>query len=211
MTALENWIREATRGLCADAASQIRTEIGQHYECSRETALKDGASAAEADRLAVSALGDPKNANCQYRKVMLTKAEARVLREGNWEARAICGRVYRKGLLLALPLAALIAAAVFLLKGNADAARIPLIAGLGMGFLFGMPLLPIFTPSRSRIVRYFKWVVLAAMPLLAFGNESLKYSWLLVACIWPVFWVEVQRNSLRKKLPAAQWPKHLYL
>lgn len=56
-----------------------------------------------------------------------------------------------------------------------------------------------------------KWVVLAAMPLLAFGPDTLTFSWLVIAFLWPVAWVEWTRISIRRKLPVAQWPKHLYL
>ena len=62
--------------------------------------MQDGTSADEADRMAVAALGDARNTNCRYRAVLLTSAEARMLREGNWEARAICSRPWLKWLLV---------------------------------------------------------------------------------------------------------------
>jgi len=46
---------------------------------------------------------------------------------------------------------------------------------------------------------------------MAFGPDALKFSWLLIASSWPVVWVEWTRNSIRRKLPVARWPKHLYL
>jgi hypothetical protein len=88
MTGLDGWLKQATRHLSRDSAAQVRTEIQEHYESALEAAMSGGASTEEADRLAVTALGDAKDANCKYRNVLLTSAEARMLREGNWDA---CG------------------------------------------------------------------------------------------------------------------------
>src|SRR5689334_16391961 len=86
MAALDSWLKQATRHLSKDSAAQVRTEIEEHYVAEREAAINRGASAKDADRLAVSALGDAKAANRQYRKVLLTSSEARLLDEGNREA-----------------------------------------------------------------------------------------------------------------------------
>src|SRR5882724_848375 len=102
MTALDIWLKQATRHLAQASAAQVRGEIQEHYESAREAAMSSGASADEADRLAVAALGDSQVANCQYRNVLLTSAEARLLREGNWEARAVCSRPWLKGMFLAI-------------------------------------------------------------------------------------------------------------
>lgn len=90
MTGLDSWLEQATRCLSRDSVAQVRSEIREHYESARETAISGGATADEADRLAVCALGDAKTANRQYRNVLLTASEARMLREANWEARAVC-------------------------------------------------------------------------------------------------------------------------
>src|ERR1700676_2324246 len=101
MTGLDSWLKQATRQLSRDSAAQVRTEIQEHYESALEAAMSGGVSAEESDRLAVTALGDAKDANCKYRNVLLTSAEARILREGNWEARAVCSRPWlRWGALL---------------------------------------------------------------------------------------------------------------
>jgi hypothetical protein len=50
-----------------------------------------------------------------------------------------------------------------------------------------------------------------AMFALAFGPDTLKWSWLLICCLWPVFQVEWTRASTRRKLRAGQWPRQLYL
>jgi hypothetical protein len=211
MTALESWLTQATRHLAKDSIAQVRTEIQEHYESAREAALSNGATADEADGLAVAGLGDSKTANCQYRNVLLTSSEATMLREGNWEAHAVCSRPWLRWLLLAMPVAALFAATTLFLTGATALARTLLIGGIGIGFLFATPFLPVYTPSRGRIFRCVKWVVLLAILLLAFGPDTLKWSWLLFSCLWPMFWIERTRVSIRRKLPIAEWPKQLYL
>lgn len=210
MTVLDSWLKQATRKLSRDSAAQVRTEIQQHYESARETAIARGASAQDADAAALAALGDAGSANRQYRKVMLTSAEARMLREGNCEARAICSRPLAKWWLLAAPAAALAASAVLFLNGNA-LARVLLIGGIAMSFLFAGPFLPIYTPARGRIFRVAKWVVLMVAITLVLRSDTARLSWLLATSLWPMFWIEWTRHSIRRKLPVARWPKQLYL
>jgi len=211
MNGLDRWLKQATRHLSSDSAVQVRTEIREHYESAREAAMDGGATADQADLLALTALGDAKTANRQYRKVLLTSAEARLLREGNWESQAVCSHRLLKSLVLSMPVIAMLAALALFLTGATEVARLLLAGGTGMGVLFLAPFLPVYTPSRSRIVRYVKWVMLTGMVVLAFGPDALRFSWLLIATLWPVAWVEWTRNSIRRKLPVARWPKHLYL
>jgi hypothetical protein len=210
MSRLEYWLNEATRGLSKDSTAQVRSEIQEHYNAARETSLISGASLDEADRFAIAALGDAEDANRQYLKVLLTSAEARLLREGNWESRAICTHAWVKWLIAGIPVAALSAGAAFFLTGATSLAQMLLTAGTGMGLLVLAPLMPVYTPSRSRIFRFVKWIVLIAMLVLAFGPNALKWSWLLTSCLWPSAWVEWTRVSIRRKLPVAKWPKQLY-
>jgi hypothetical protein len=139
MTDLETWLVRATRQLSRDAGAQVRSEIQEHYELTREALISRGVSTDDADRLAVTALGDAKAANCQYRKVLLTSAEARLLREGNWEAGVVCSRLWLKWVLLATPVGALLAATTFFLAGAIAVARVLLIGGIGMGFCSRRP------------------------------------------------------------------------
>lgn len=211
MAALEGWLAQATRRLSRDSAAQVRSEITDHYESAREEAIADGVSVAEADRLAVAALGDPREANCRYCGVLLTSAEAKLLREGNWEARVICSRPWVKWMLLALPLVVLCIAATLLVKDKAEVARTLFVAGLGMGLLFVAPFLPVYTQWRGRVFRAAKWVVFGGVMWLAYGPDPLKLSWLFFSCLWPVVWIEWRRYSIRRKLPVEKWPKQLYL
>lgn len=207
---LDRWLNQATRCLSNDSTAQVVTEIREHYECTRDAAIRDGATADKADELALTALGDAKTANRQYRKVLLTSSEARLLREGNRESRAICSRPLVRSLVLCMPAIAVLAAIELFHTGAIEVARVLLLAGIGMGLLFITPFLPVYTPKRSRMVRYLKWIVLTGLPLLAFGADALKFSWLLIASLWPVAWVEWTRIAIRRKLPIGQWPKHLY-
>jgi hypothetical protein len=214
-TGLEIWLTQATRHLSQDSAAQVRAEIHEHYESAREAAMSAGATTQvtedQADRQAVAALGDAKTANCQYRKVMLTSAEARMLRQGNWEARAFCSHRWLKRTLVALSFAALIGAEIFFVRGATEVARILFVIGLGMSVFFAAPMFTVYTPSRSRIYRAVKWAVMIAMFVLAFGPDTLKWSWLIICCLWPVFHVEWTRASIRRKLRVEEWPRQLYL
>src|SRR5450432_2016173 len=179
MTGLDSWLKQATRHLSIDSAARVRTEIQEHYESALEAAMSGGASAEEADRLAVTALGDAKDANCKYRNVLLTSAEARMLREGNWEARAVCSRPW-------LNWGALLLAAASFLAGAIAEAWALLVGGIVMALLFAAPFLPVYTRSRGRVFRCVKWAVLLGTPGLAFGPDVLKWSWLLFSCLWPM-------------------------
>jgi hypothetical protein len=92
-----------------------------------------------------------------------------------------------------------------------DAARDMISVAIGMSTLFLLPYLPIYTPSRGRVARAGKWIVLLAMFALIFGREALQWSWLLISSLYPVFYVEMTRESIRRKLPIERWPKQLYL
>lgn len=210
-TELDRWVTEATRCLSADAAGQVRAEIQEHYDSTREAAIGGGALAGEADRAALAALGDARSANRGYRKVLLTTREARLLKQGNWEARVICSNQRVKSLFRWMPAVPLLAALVLFSTGATGVARTLFLGSIVMGFLFIVPFLPVYTPARSRLARGVKWIVLAGMPVLAFGPDALKYSWLLIAVLWPIARTEWIRVLIRRKLPVAQWPKQLYL
>ena len=211
MTQLDMWLNRATRRLSAESAAQVRAEIAEHYESARQTAMASGASSEEASRSALAALGSPSTANCQYRRVLLTSAEANLLRQGQREAEAICSRMSLKVFLLAVPAAALWTSAYLFHRGSNEFARTLLVAGITMLIIFGAPFLPIYTASRARMVRWVKWTTLAITFALVFGRHALDWSWLLACSVWPLFWIEWTRTSIRRKLPVARWPKHLYL
>jgi hypothetical protein len=210
-SSLDIWVNKATRYLSKESAAQVRNEIGEHYEASHEDAVLGGANSADAERMAMQALGDAGKANRQYRDVLLTKDDAQVLREGNQEAKFFCANKRVWLALACLPGLALMAAALLLYTGKADLTSVLLAGSLAISFLVIVPRLPIYTASRSQVARIAKWMLLAALPVLAFGHDTLQYSWLVIATWGPIAWIEWRRVQLRKKLPIEQWPKQLYL
>jgi hypothetical protein len=211
MAELESWLQQATRCLSKESATQVRIEIREHYDAAREAAIGDGATAEEANRFAVTGLGEAKAANRQYRKVLLTSTEARLLGTGNWEARTICSTPWLKWLLAALPVGAVLAAIALFLTGAIEAARTLFLGGIATGVFFAAPFLPVYTPWRGRVFRVAKWTALIIVFQLAFAPDPLKWFWLLASCFWIPAWVEWTRFSIRRKIPVAKWPKQLYL
>lgn len=231
MTALDTWLARATRQLSADSAAQVRAEIAQHYESAREDAIASGAAAAEADRAAVAALGDPRAANSQYREILITKSEARLLRSSACEARFFTGTPHRKRLLILVPaVAATCAAAAYAIATVTAPFAIPfpssesayatasLVARIGIGaailtaIVLAAPLLPIYTPVRARFYRAAKWLTVIALSALLYDRVHFReWSWLMLNCFSFIAWIEIKRMSIRRKIPTPNWPKHLYL
>jgi hypothetical protein len=199
--ALQLWLTQATSQLSRDSSDRVKTEIEEHYEA----ALSDGATDAEADRMAVMALGRAKAANRQYRKVLLTSAEVRLLGESNW-LKGACARPWLKWLFLLPVVIVMAAAAGSLIDGNIERAQGLLLGGFALGVWLAAPFLPVYTPWRGRAFRFVRWVALAAS--LA---STMHWSWLWISCLWPVVQFELTRFSIRRKIPVGDWPKQLYL
>ncbi|MBZ5607481.1 MAG: hypothetical protein LAP38_04430 [Acidobacteriia bacterium] len=208
--ALEAWLKQATHHLSAASVSKVRTEIQEHYESALEYAQGGGATAEEADCAAVAALGDAKAASRQYRKVLLTSGEARLLREASWEIRAVCSRPWLRWLFL-IPVAGLCAGIAFTEHGETQTGWLLLLGMAGLSLLLAAPFLPIYTPARGRLFRCVRWAWLVAVLALACGPNFLAQSWMFFVLAWPIAWVEWTQISLRRKLPVAEWPKQLYL
>jgi hypothetical protein len=189
----------------------VRREIEEHFEAARETALRDGSDEREAELAAVRTLGDPRIANRQYRKVLLTKSESSILRESNFEARMICSRKWLKWTMLSAPGTLLLLSAIFLAIHQAALARGVLVTGALMAVLLTAPFLPIYTAKRGRIFRAIKWVVMIGSVVLLFGRDGLNWSWLISCSFFPMLYSEWKRITIRRKLPIGQWPKQLYL
>jgi hypothetical protein len=231
MTTLDTWLARATRQLSADSAAQVRAEIAEHYESAREDAIRSGATPDEADRYAVSALGDPKSANSQYRDVLLTRSEARLLRSSACEAHFFTATPLRKRLLAIVPAVAATCAAAayavatltapfvipFTTSANVNAtaalvARVAIGAAILTAMVLGVPLLPIYTPVRARYYRAAKWLTVIILSVLLYDPVHIReWFWLMLNCFSIVAWIELKRMSIRRKIPAPNWPKHLYL
>ena len=210
VTGLDEWLKQATRHLAKDAAGKVRSEISEHFEAALEAALAEGATHEEAEHSALGALGDAKAANRQYRQVLLTSTEARMLRDGNWGTSGLLALVV-KVVLLGVPLGMTGIASALFLQGNFALAQDLLMFGIAMLPSLSAPLLPVYTRSRSRVFRFVKWGAMIGAILVVFGPMTLQWSWLLISCLWPVAQAEWTRASIRRKLPIAAWPKHLYL
>ena len=206
MNSLELWLNHATRCLSAESSAQVRSEIHEHYASAVAVSLANGFSDEQAAQSAVASLGDAREANRQYRRVLLTSAEARMLRSSNREARAFCARPWLRWLLGILPASALVGSFAFALKDK-DATAWSLFAGAAaLTMVLFASYLPIYTVARSRIFRAVKWAVLICVMATCY-----RWPWLFFACLWPIAHIEWMRISMRRKLPVTQWPKQLYL
>ncbi len=198
---LEQWLAQATRRLSKDSDAQVRAEILEHYE----SALATGASKSAA----IDALGDPRAANHQYRKVLLTSAEAKVLQAGRREIRFLSARPGMKWKLLAVPGVLLCAAAQLVIEGYPLMARACLLILILIATFMTPFFLPVNTLWRSRLYRTAKWAALLAAPLIVDGSmKTLIGSY---PAYFYLLYVEFVNASIRRKLPVSQWPKMLYL
>jgi len=197
MATLDSWLNQAVRRLSKDSAETVRREIQEHYEAALEAALAGGNDSQQAERMAVQALGDPCVANRQYRRVLLTSSEAKVLRQSNAESQMFCSNGWTKWVLLSAPGALLLISAIAL--------------AIMMALFFIAPFLPIYTATRGRIFRAIKWSLMIGIVALVWGPDSRNWIWLMSCCFYPVLYTEWKRVMIRRKLPISQWPKQLYL
>jgi hypothetical protein len=199
---LENWLTEATRKLSEESAARVRSEIEEHYN----SAMASGAS----DQGAVASLGDASRANREYRKVLLTKADAK------WLA-FVKRRGEGRGPLF--PWYAILVTA--LIEGTFTTPR---------GALFGpLPFLPmvifaavLFVPRwvtidtrlRSYVYRTVRLGVTLAVPVaFAKARDWNPVFFAYGLSFWTAFflWAAYKDYLLRRKLPAKEWPKELHL
>lgn len=211
MATLDGWLHQAVRHLSKDSAVLVRREIQEHYDAALEAALHNGTDPEEAELMAVQALGDPCVANRQYRKVLLTSSEAAVLRQSNAESKMICSRSWLKWMLLSAPGTLLLLSVIFFAMQQVALARGVLVVGALVAVLFTAPFMPIYTPTRGRIFRLIKWVIMIGAVIVLFGKDGWNWSWLTWCCFFPVFFTEWKRMMIRRKLPIGQWPRQLYL
>jgi hypothetical protein len=211
MTTLNSWLNQAVRHLSRDSADLVRREIQDHYDAALEAALTSGIDPQQAERMAVQALGDPCVANRQYRKVLLTSSEAKVLRKANAESQMICSTGWIRWTLLSAPGLLLMLSAISLAMHLPSLARGVLALGALMAMFFIVPFLPIYTITRGRIYRAVKWVLLIMLVFMFFGKDGWNWAWLNSCCLYPVAYIEWKRIMIRRKLPIGQWPKQLYL
>jgi len=210
-TSLDRWLNQAVKRLSQDSADLVRREIQEHYDSAREAALQQGIDPQQADLMALQALGDPCAANRQYRKVLLTSSEARVLRQSDAESRLICSNGWAKWVLLSTPGTLLLISAISLAMHQSKLALGVLVLSVLMTLFFIVPLLPIYTPGKGRIFRVIKWAMMIGSIVVLFGPDGWNWAWLNTCCLYPVIYMEWKRMMIRRKLPISRWPKQLYL
>ena len=206
MTPLETWLSRATHGLSEESAAQVRAEIQEHYRSAYEAALDGGVTAHQAELKAVAALGDAKPANRQYRRVLLTLQEAKLVQAmtsppsapsphaamGRWMARVLLAEAV---------------AGVLLVTWKVHAWLLPNLALVGVVLACGF--LPIDTLRRGRTYRWAKWTAFIAAAGVA-AWMGVKPPWMPLAVLLVPAYFEYMRASIRRKLPVDQWPKKLY-
>lgn len=198
---LASWLDRATRGLSTESRAKVRAEIEEHYHAALE---EPGAT----EQSAMLALGDPKTANCQYRKALLTSAEARLLRESAWESTLFCNSP--RSARFFLPLIMFAVAMYFLDAGQFRMAGVFAWGGAGITLLMVARWLPIYTPARGRIFRIVRWTWMLGTFFIAGFGTPLMWA-LFPTLVWVPFYYETTLSSIRRKLPVEQWPKSLYL
>ena len=197
---LEAWLAIANRGLSAESAAAVRTEIGAHYEDAYEEATARGSHAAEAERTAVAALGSPWSANREYRRVLLTAREAKLLRQlrhssESHEAELQIARWLASVTLAFCILAALLPAGI-------------VIAGLIL-LLVVQTFIAINTKRRGRLCRTAQWIWLIIAAYATYTGGAVWYFWIALCGLVTCAYGEYQLFSIRRKIPVEQWPKRL--
>lgn len=79
VSALEDWLDTATRGLCDEAYLRIAEEIEAHVSEHVEHLQQQGLSEDEAMNTAVEELGNPRKARREFKRIHLTEREGRTL------------------------------------------------------------------------------------------------------------------------------------
>jgi hypothetical protein len=133
------------------------------------------------------------------------------MRNGKTETRLFCSASWIKWIGIVFSIGAFWTALVLFFLGRIETSETALAIFLMAGLLFVGPLLPVYTPSRSRVFRGVKYVFIVAALAMVFGSDALRMSWLLISCLWPIMWIEWRRASIRRKLPATAWPRQLFL
>jgi len=204
---LNQWLNEATFKLSTESSARVRTEIQEHYELAREEALASGVSETEADIIAVKSLGDARTANRQYRRVLLTASEAKMLKRQRDDEAASVRRPWVRWL---KPAYFLVPALLIVAYGPGwdwQLVHWLVFAGvLELAQLLVMQFLPVYTVGRGRVYRWVLWGVFVVGIWSTIGLWGLVLIFVLGSVL-----NEWQRACIRGKLPVAEWPKRLYL
>lgn len=75
---LDQWLEDATRGLCEEAKGRVRAEVTEHYRDGYESGRAEGKTPMQAHAAAMAALGDARKARREFRKSYLSAGQAEV-------------------------------------------------------------------------------------------------------------------------------------
>jgi hypothetical protein len=204
MTPIEKWLLAATRGLAEESAAQVRAEILEHYQSAYEESLASGLPGSEAELATVAALGDAKAANRQYRRVLLTSRDAKLLHYMTLDRSTLPpGRVRAGKWLVGILVAEAIAGQI--LGAWKDHALWYLNAVFALRFVSWW--LPVNTLQRGRIFRRARWIVLIAGAAL---TAWYGMPWPPLAVLIVEGYSDYRRMTVRRKLAVSDWPKQLY-
>ena len=189
-TPLDQWLSDATRGLSAESAAQVRAEIQQHYDSACE-------AGADADIDAIGALGNPRTANRAYRRVLLTEQEALMAPTLTLPKRPSSLRI----LLSVAVLAGLLG---WLAPKHHDPGFWPITIAI----FCTMPLtwfFPLTTLERSRVFLY----IHGLRSILVVGIAWWFQGWITAlalgaVCFLPDYFLSYRRLSIFRKLAAGQ-------
>lgn len=78
---LSFWLDIATAGLCDDAKERVTKEITAHYTDAMEHAKERGLTGLDAEESVIAALGDPKKARREFKRVYLTGIQFRAIED----------------------------------------------------------------------------------------------------------------------------------
>ena len=201
MQAVEQWLSVATRGLCASAAERVHAEIGDHYQSALESAQAAGLDVVEAERSAVAALGHAKAANREYRRVLLTKGEDRLLRWAISEEKYLGGPSRSRTALMLAALATHVIISIW--KPALTYFEVALFLEL---IIF--PTLHARSIGAGRIIRAMRWGVLAVGGTMTILSG--RHAPIVVCLLLQFAYIEYKHFILRYKLPVDKWPKRFY-
>lgn len=195
MKTLEQWITIASRGLAAKSAARVRAEIEEHHR----SALEAGAD----EMAALRALGDARAANREYRRVLVTSFEQKML---GW---ATLGDRHPKSSLAYF----LCCALLWLTMGTLSSTWVAIVLAYE-GFLVSLP-------RRGRpyqgaaLVAYrcgrYVWLLSLCWAILETPIIPLGFLPVLLGTFAFVGFTELVNARLRRKLPPSDWPKAIYL
>jgi hypothetical protein len=207
---LGEWLAVATRKLSAESVEHVREEIEEHFTSAKEEALAAGVHPHDTGLSALVSLGDPKAAHRACRKVLLTKAEERLLRNFKSKGPRMIG-VAAGCLVLAL----VWIVAVFLPAGFQESPHENELTLLLVFVYLALALRPWITSKRnqtnSRIFFCF-YVVCGAGSLFLLDSPQLHlgHSVLLIVAVMACWLTIRRRQQLRRKLPIDKWPDDLF-